>query len=438
MFVTAVEGTAVDEEQLRFRHPKFSVSMGVVQSAMDENSTILAVSQGYPSDLDVSNKTFVHALMRDFRALGAKPTVIAPEPLYLLTRYPKLWGRYFNLPTADAVFEQLRVIRPRYFSFPTKRIRLLGRTDRWTTWNFRRAVMRGARTITVRPSFCYGHHIYPAGVAALRLAQHYGVPAVVGLGGPFQLYQPQWDSERIRADLSRFSRIITTSENIREACVDRYGVPADRVAVFPNGLDQDEFYPRDRVLARSNLGLPMDRLIVAFVGRLVHSKGPLRVMEAIAPYPEIGAVFVGDGPARPSGRQVLFRGAVSHHQVPTWLSAADIFVLPTVAESSCNAILEAMACGLPVVSSDIPSNREVLDPTTSILVDPLDIGQIQNAIRTLVDDPDRRRAMGSAALEKAQNFNSRERARRILEWLGQLPNEETQGERSNGQIYSTV
>ena len=100
-----------------------------------------------------------------------------------------------------------------------------------------------------------------------------------------------------------------------------------------------------------------------------------------------------------------------------WLSAADIFVLPTVAEGSCNAILEAMGCGLPVISSDIPSNREILDPSMSILVDPMNISQIKKAIVTLADDAYMRKTMGLAALKQSRGFGVRDRAQRILTWI---------------------
>ena len=123
----------------------------------------------------------------------------------------------------------------------------------------------------------------------------------------------------------------------------------------------------------------------------------------------------------PEGAQVLHRGPVSHEEIPDWLSAADVFALPTYAEGSCNAILEAMACGLPIVSSNIPANREVLDPSFSVTVDPYDIRQIRQAIETLVDDPERREAMGRIASENARRYDSANRARGIFDWLKDIP-----------------
>jgi len=117
---------------------------------------------------------------------------------------------------------------------------------------------------------------------------------------------------------------------------------------------------------------------------------------------------------------VLHKGAVPHEQVPEWLSAADLFVLPTLAEGNSNALLEAMACGLPVISSDRPFNKGLVDSSVGVLVDPTDPGAIREAIRQLVADPARRLALGKAAVERARGRSLTDRAERILGWLEAL------------------
>ncbi len=382
--------------------------------------TIVTVSQGYPSEMYVAEKTFVHALMREFSALGVEPTVIAPEPLYPVTRHPALWGRFRRLPPKHESYDGIEVLRPRYMSLPTKRLPVLGSTDRLTVWNFTRATARVGESVPARPLACYGHHIYPAGGAALSMARQLGVPAIVGLGGVFASYEAQMGYGRLRRDLNSFAGIIAGTLETKDACVERYGVPGDRIVVLPNGVDQTAFQPQDKTGARRRLGLPMDRPIIAFVGRLVDGKGPRQLLDAVRPRPDIGVVFIGEGPIKLEGPQVLFSGAVPHGDVPTWLNAADIFALPTRSEGSCNAVLEAMACGLPIVTSDIPAMHEVLDAESAIMVDPRDVDEIRAALFALVDDSDRRERMAAAALSRVGSLSVRDRARRIIEWLGEL------------------
>ena len=117
---------------------------------------------------------------------------------------------------------------------------------------------------------------------------------------------------------------------------------------------------------------------------------------------------------------MLFSGRQQHEQVPAWLRAADLFVMPTLAEGSPNAVLEAMACGLPVVSSDIPALREAVPPEAGRLVDPLDVRALGAAIGALVDDVELRTRMGRAARARAESFSLANRADRILHWLRDL------------------
>ncbi|MCH7564039.1 MAG: glycosyltransferase, partial [Gemmatimonadetes bacterium] len=155
------------------------------------------------------------------------------------------------------------------------------------------------------------------------------------------------------------------------------------------------FYPRPRAEMRRKLGLPMDRPIVAFTGHFHERKGPPRLLGAIRTRPEIGAVFLGSGPMTPKGAQVLFSGAVPHQEVPDWLGAADIFVLPTLAEGNCNAIMEAMACGLPVVASDSGEMPKVVGDA-GLIVPEGDAQALARALAALAESPERRRRIGEA------------------------------------------
>ena len=122
----------------------------------------------------------------------------------------------------------------------------------------------------------------------------------------------------------------------------------------------------------------------------------------------------------PTGPQVLHQGPVPHEDVPVWLSAADIFVLPTLDEGCSNAILEALFCGLPIVSSDLPFNRDVLDDQVAILVNPSHVKEIGQAISLLVNRPEHRAAMSTAALQHSRSFRLGDRAERIYAFLKTL------------------
>src|SRR5690606_16475453 len=106
--------------------------------------------------------------------------------------------------------------------------------------------------------------------------------------------------------------------------------------------------PMDKQQCRRKLKLPESAFIVVFVGHFVDRKGPLRVLEAINKVGgDVKGLFLGRGIQKPIGSAVLHAAPVPNEELPYWLNAADVMMLPTLAEGSCNAINEAMACRLP-------------------------------------------------------------------------------------------
>ncbi|RIK34038.1 MAG: hypothetical protein DCC57_24595, partial [Chloroflexi bacterium] len=169
--------------------------------------------------------------------------------------------------------------------------------------------------------------------------------------------------------LRRADAVIVTTAPIA-AYVQRF-MPADRVHLIPNGVNLRQFYPAAR--------LPDGPPTVAFLGRLSPEKNPQSLLAAAhrlqAAIP-LRLAFIGDGPLRDTlaqeaqrlGVDAHFHGTVSHDQLPELLRAANAFVLPSYSEGHPKALLEAMACGLPVVASDIPGNRSVVEPGANGLI----------------------------------------------------------------------
>ena len=160
------------------------------------------------------------------------------------------------------------------------------------------------------------------------------------------------------------------------------GAGKDRVHLLYNGVDGARFRPGDKAAARDALGLQPDARLVIYVGNLKESKGCLDLLEAfpavLARHPQARLAFVGSGPAGPvlerRARQlgvadcVQLAGARPHEELPTWMQAADLLALPSHNEGVPNVVLEAMACGLPVVASDVGGIPEVLPKHAGVLV----------------------------------------------------------------------
>jgi len=376
---------------------------------------IAFVTANYPSAQHPYGGMFVQQLVHALAREGTRCSVIHPIAVHRWLRAGIRKDRSLDIEPEDV---PVRVYRPVYPSFSSKQVGPLN-TARATQLFFDRAAWRAVRRLDGTPSVVYGHFLYPGGAAAVHAAKRLGIPSVVAVGeGEFWTVRPMGFPRAIR-DYRDVDAVVAVSSVIKRNLTEDLRIPAEKIGVFPNGADLQRFYPRDRQEMRRKLGLPPDGFLVAFVGSFLQGKGADRVGAAIDGLDGVGGVFAGAGPCKPGGANVLFTGMLSHDQVPELLSAADVFVLPTLIEGSCNAIVEAMACGLPIVTSEGEFNDDLVDSSVSIRVDPLDVAAIRAAILRLRDDAELRREMGHRARQRALDFDVTLRARRIRSWIAE-------------------
>lgn len=211
--------------------------------------------------------------------------------------------------------------------------------------------------------------------------------------------------------------VCASMKNYEESLV--YGLidKSSRTSIIPNGYREDEFFKVDKVRARKELGFDEAAFIVAFVGAFSERKGSQRLSKAIDQFTDVYSIFIGKGDKKPTCNNILFQGLVAHNKLCLYLNCADIFVLPTNAEGCCNAIIEAIACGLPVVSSNKSFNNEILDDTYAIRIDESSVDEITEAIRLLKNDTELRRKMSEKALEASKKFRIVQRAKSIDAFL---------------------
>jgi glycosyltransferase involved in cell wall biosynthesis len=185
----------------------------------------------------------------------------------------------------------------------------------------------------------------------------------------------------------------------------------------PNSINNNLFKVMNKSACRKQLGFPQDIFIVAFVGWFKHIKGPKRIAAALDSIEEgenVYSIFIGAGKKEePQCKNIIFKGRLMHDEVPVYLNAADVFVLPTLNEGCCNSIVEAMACGLPIISSNLPFNWDILSENNSILIDPNNINEIAHAIVSLRDDKDLRNSLSQGSLKTAMDLTIDKRAAKI-------------------------
>ena len=264
----------------------------------------------------------------------------------------------------------------------------------------------------------YGHFIAPAGFAAVKMGKLFNKPSFIAYGeSSLDQELCNFTLDEVRNGVRDVSGVVAVSTKNKNELLSNKVIDEDKVQVFPNSINQSMFYKMDKNTAREKLGFQKDDFIVAFVGYFIERKGTFRLVDALKTVPEAKSIFIGTGEQEPNCEGILFKGRLPHKDIVTYLNAADIFVLPTLAEGCCNAIIEAMACGLPIVSSDLPFNDDILTEGNSIKVNPLNVDEISSAIRTLYLDKELRLNLSKGALETAQELTIDRRADNILSFM---------------------
>jgi len=274
--------------------------------------------------------------------------------------------------SAQEIQQGIRVYHPRFLSLPGLLRRLDGASMALCSFFLVRRLRReGARLIDA-------HFGYPDGDAATRLGRWLGLPVTLTLRGTEVPHSrnPVLRRRLVRA-LGAAARVFSVSDSLRQLALE-LGVDASKTEVVGNGVDTHVFHPVDRAAARIRYGLPEQARVLISVGGLVERKGMHRVIDCLPPlmaqHPDLHYLIVGggggEGDQRPeleaqvarlglAGR-VHFLGTLPPDALKWPLSAADVFVLATRNEGWANVFLEAMACGLPVVTTDVGGNAEVV------------------------------------------------------------------------------
>lgn len=359
---------------------------------------VLTFSTLYPNAARPAHGVFVEARLRQLLASGqAEARVLAPVP-WFPSRHPG-FGRYARDARAPRVERRngIAVVHPRYPVLPKVGMSI-------APVLLSRAVAPTLERIRGHFEFDLidAHYFYPDGVAAVMLGRRVKKPVVITARGSDINLIAQYRVPRamIRWAASHAAGVITVSRALRDALV-RLGVPPDHVRVLRNGVDLDFFHAGERDALRRRLGL--ERKTILSVGSLLEFKGHGVAISALSLLPECDLLVIGEGPdrkafhslARNSGvaERVRFLGSISQTELRDYYAAADALVLASSREGWPNVLLEAMACGTPVVANRVGGVPEIVTaPEAGVVLDERSASAVARALRGLFASPPERSA----------------------------------------------
>lgn len=272
------------------------------------------------------------------------------------------------------------------------------------------------------PDVVLAYWLYPDAYGAMRAAARAGLPLVAGARGSDLRVRDVLSRRLTRPVLHSAPRVLVVSEDLGRVAVRVYGADPARIRVIPNGCDASIFHPGDRAAARRALGLPADTELIVYVGRLVAEKGLRELCEATqslaAMRPRLRVVLLGEGPLREELDARLTAtptlpmqcvGAQSPAEVARWMHAADLVTLPSYSEGHPNVLIEALACGRPVVATPVGGIPEVVAENSGILVPARDAIALAAGLDTALE-----RCWDHAALARMYSRDWQQVARETL------------------------
>lgn len=377
---------------------------------------VVVVAGDYPARNHM-RLVFVQQLVDAMVDHGTKITVVAPQSIvHALVHKEALLPRRTEGRSKNGT--QYYIFRP-YILTVGNRKRLDFIIKLWNNLSINRLLRR------INPDVLYTH-FWSSALLVSSFTRKKSIPLFVACGeGDDALEEMSKclstnEKNTLKATVNG---VISVSSENKRKCIEYNLVSPDRIEVFPNGVDINLFKKKDEVVFRTQLGASESDFLIVFVGGFISRKGPERLAQAISMIndPSIKVMFIGKPfsgyPFDFECPGIIFKGSVNHDNLPSYLNAADLFVLPTRKEGCCNAIVEALAVGLPVVSSDGAFNDDILDHRNSIRVNPDDVSAIRDAILKLKGCPELMKQMSEESKKRHQSYSIEERANRILKFM---------------------
>lgn len=373
---------------------------------------ICILSLTFPTEHSISFM-FLEQLCREFVEMGHEVTVITRQSITKhIIRGTKYSPSYYEVRTkSDNV---IKVHMPKIWTF--------GNTS-FSIKSFNRSAYIKLKKLGYKPDLVYGH-FWESAYAGYKYAKEFSIPLFVACGEDYITLQNYITPRNLQgfSNLVKGAVCVSSKSRNESVSVGLLNEKNTQSIIIPNAINPNLFKKLDKNFLRNKYNFGKDDFIVIFVGQFCERKGVNRICQALEQInrPNIKAIFVGSGAEKPWYKNTIFCDSVPHDVLPEYLNCADVFLLPTLSEGCCNAMIEALACGLPVISSDRDFNWDVLDESNSILIEPQSICDIKSAILKVYNDNKFRENLSKGALLTASKLTLKERANKIISFINSI------------------
>ena len=372
----------------------------------------------YPNVIEPNVCVFIQSLIWKFADLGFQCNVICPMPINFNLKYIGFSKKRIEKNENGKI---INIYHPKYISFGQSGRFLQKLRVKFTTWRYTKACDRILKKQNLKRKYdlIYSHFICPSGVAAALLGKKYKINSFMAHGEAFYRGDIKYGNKYLKNVFNSLTGVIAVSTQNKDYLVNNKVIDSNKVKIYPNGFSESRFYKIDRNKARKYFNWNEKDFIIGFCGSFDERKGVLRLQEAIDELNDSKVLFAcaGRGKQIPTSKKCIWKKTINNNELLYFYNAIDVFCLPTQNEGCCNAIVEAMGCGCPIISSDRSFNYDILDKENSILIDPNNVKEIKNAILTLMNDKNLLKRMSNNSLNKSKELNLEKRAKKIAKFI---------------------
>ena len=371
-------------------------------------------------------KVFIKDQSLSIRPYLKNMTVLIPTPYFshMVLRLPYIEKHFRPLElcvkSQDELAENYTLILPKFFTLPIKTLR------KRNYYLATKSCIKALSKNSINFSLIHAHFLENGFIGA-HLKNSYGKPLVVTAHGSevYDLpFRDRWYNSLARFVLTEVDQVITVCKFNAEKLLS-LGASSKKLHVIPNGYDEQLFKPFPTAKAREKLGLPLNKKILLSVGNLVDVKGHTYLIGAmplvLRKRKDVLLIIVGSGPLKELLQSmvkkygleyyVMFVGGKRHEEIPIWMNASDIFILPSLQEGFPTVIPEAMACGKPIVATKVGGVPEAIcSDELGVLVPPKDPESLSWAILEGLN----RKWDSNMILKHAKKYSWSELAKQIL------------------------
>ena len=375
------------------------------------------VAGNYPTETRQVH-VFLENIVTKLVDKGEECTVIAPQS-YVAYFLKKGIRRDIVSERITPGGSKYTVYSPLYIVLPKIKIGELSTLD-LQRWIIYKALKRIYQKNDINADLIYSHFVR-IGMSGVRLAKELGIPSFIANGEADTYAEIKMNSKSLlKQTLKDATGIISVSTKNKNEIAKLSGNDSkvlEKTSVIVNAADNDRFYQKDKIEIRKKMGWPLDAFVIAFTGSFIERKGVKKLSNVLDRFDDVYSIFMGVGDEKPTCKNILHCGRVKNAEMNDFLNAADVFVLPTQAEGCSNAIVEAILCGLPVISSDREFNYDILDESCSILIDPNSEEDIYKAIKELKENDAYREKLRNGAIERSKMLSLNYRVERIQSFI---------------------